>query len=255
MLNPVDPNAPSMNATGAGVLPLKARAVSMARDGRTLLDRIDVSISAAPAITVLLGPNGAGKSLLVRVLAGLLTPDEGQLTWAGTPPDRRRAAKIGLVFQKPALLNRSARANIDYALKVTGTPPEQRIDRSESALHQAGLTHLAEQSARSLSGGEQQRLALARTIACQPGIFILDEPTANLDPASTASIERLLMSIRKAGTPVFFITHDLAQARRLADAVIFMHRGCILERTDAKAFFSAPQTQAAGRFIAGELLI
>jgi tungstate transport system ATP-binding protein len=238
----------------SAVLPLTAHGVDVTRGGRQLLAGIELDIQDTAAITVLLGPNGAGKSLLVRMLCGLAEPDAGRVTWAGTPPDRARMAKIGVVFQRPIVLNRTALANIDYALTVTGTPPSERKVRAAAALAQAGLSHLANQPAQSLSGGEQQRLALARALACRPDVLILDEPTANLDPASTRAIEELLRGCRSAGTPVLFITHDLAQARRLADHVVFMHSGRIIERTPAAQFFISPPSPEATRFISGELL-
>ncbi len=245
-------NAPAM---AQSVLPIAAQGLCVTRGGRAILDDVGVSLARAPVTTVLLGPNGAGKSLLIRVLAGFMPADRGSVTWAGTQPDRRRTCRIGFVFQRPVLLRRTALANIKYALAVTGMPTAGRRGRAEQALSKAGLGHIADQPARALSAGEQQRLALARAIACEPEVLILDEPTANLDPASTAAIERLLTDIRSAGTPVLFITHDLGQARRLADAVVFMHRGHILERGPAQAFFKAPCTNEARAYLAGEIVL
>ena len=236
------------------VLPLEATGITIARNERTLLDRVDLRIADDPRITVLLGPNGAGKSLLIRVLAGLIDPDQGSVTWAASAPDRARMRTIGFVSQKPVLLSRSVMANMDYVLALSGVAKGVRARAAHAALARARLEHLSNQDARSLSAGEQQRLALARAIAAAPRILILDEPTANLDPASTAAIEQRLVELRDGGTPVLFITHDLAQARRIADDVVFMHAGKILEQRPAAEFFRAAQSEHAQRFIRGELL-
>ena len=237
------------------LLPVSASKLCVSRGGRTILDGVDFVLSCAATTTVVLGPNGAGKSLLIRVLTGLLLADSGQLRWAGTPPDRARMARIGFVFQRPVLLQRSALANILYALSVTGVPKTEQDARARAAIATAGIEHLADQPARVLSGGEQQRLALARAFACNPELLILDEPTSNLDPASTAAIEEMLRSIRAAGTPILMVTHDIGQARRLADEVVFMHRGRIRERTAAARFFKLPETPEAAAFVRGEIVL
>lgn len=235
-------------------MPIAAHAVSITRDERALLDDVSFLLDTTPAVTVLLGPNGAGKSLLVRVLAGLIAPDQGHVTWAGRPPCRARMPKAGVVFQKPVLLARSVAANLDFALAASSVGKSNRPARIQSALAAAGLLPLASQHAHTLSGGEQQRVALARAIVCEPACLMLDEPAANLDPSSTFAIERQLLALKAAGTPVLFITHDLAQARRLADSIVFMHRGRILERTPAADFFSSPLSAEARRYVDGELL-
>lgn len=237
------------------VMPLAARNITLAREGRTLLDNVSLRLAPDAAITVLLGPNGAGKSLLVRAAAGLLTPDQGEVLWAEQPPSRAAIKRIGFVFQKPALLRRTAAENIEFALAATGAPRDARPARIAEALRIAGLEEIANQQALLLSGGEQQRLVLARTLACRPELLILDEPTANLDPASTAAIETLLQEVRASGTPILFITHDMAQARRLADRVVFMARGRILEESAAENFFAHAASPEARRFLRGELLL
>ena len=249
-----------MVASAAGVLPVAGKGLIVTRAGRNILDSVDLALGTKPGTTVILGPNGAGKSVLIRVLCGLLLPDQGVVTWGGTVPDRARMAKIGLVFQRPVLLRRSARANIEYALAVTGTPRtgtprDARRERADEALRRAGLAHLSETDARVLSGGEQQRLTLARALATEPDILVLDEPAANLDPASTAAIENVLRAIRDTGTPVVLITHDLGQARRLADEVVFLHKGRIMERTRAAEFFTQPKSPEAQAYINGEIVL
>lgn len=247
-----------VDETGAvsdGVLPLCASRLTLSREGRVLLDDVGLQLGCDDRISVLLGPNGAGKSLLIRVLADLIRADSGSVTWAGHAPDLRRIRRIGLVFAKPVLLRRSVMANMDYVFALAGVPKPERPHAIGKALARAGLDHLARQDVHALSSGEQQRLALARAIASAPDVLILDEPTANLDPASTGAIETQLCELRDRAVPILFITHDLAQAQRLADRVIFMHAGKILETTPAEEFFRKPRTQFAQRFIRGELLV
>lgn len=253
LLRPVLGRSPSVDAPC--VLPLSASRVTLVRGGRTVLDAVDMTLDRARRITVVLGPNGAGKSLLTRCLAGLVAPDSGTVQWAGSAPDRWRITRIGFVFQKPVLLARTAEANITYALGVARPDITDPRERARAALAAARLGHLADQPAGVLSGGEQQRLALARAVACEPDVFILDEATANLDPASTAEIEALLRDIRARGTPVLLITHDLAQARRLADTVIFMARGKIVETAEAARFFTAPTSPEGQAFVRGEIVL
>jgi len=236
-----------------GVLPVRGIGLVIRRGGRALLDGIDIAIEPGP-LTVIMGPNGAGKSLLLRALASLLPVDAGLVTWAGTAPDRGRAPKLGFVFQKPVMLRRSAIDNVVYALKVAGVPKTERAARALEALRAAGLERLAGSPARVLSGGEQQRLAIARALATRPEALLLDEPTASLDPAATLAIEEQVRRAHAAGTTVVFVTHDLGQARRLADEVIFVHRGRIAERSPAERFFATPSSEAASNFIEGRLM-
>jgi tungstate transport system ATP-binding protein len=236
------------------VLPIRGRGIAFARGGRRIIDGIDIDIEGSGTL-VLIGPNGAGKSLLVRILAGLVEPTSGTVTWAGSPPDRRRAPRIGFVFQRPVLLRRSALANIEYALAVAGVPRAERRLRAEAALRRARLTHLAHAPARVLSGGEQQLLSIARALATGPDILILDEPTSNLDPAATTAIESLVGDARSEGTRVVLITHDLGQVRRLADEVAFLHYGRMLERAPSAAFLAAPTSTAAQAFVRGEIVL
>jgi tungstate transport system ATP-binding protein len=163
--------------------------------------------------------------------------------------------RVGFVFQKPVLLQRTVAANITFALNITGTGGGHENDIVRAVLENAGLLHLSSRHARSLSGGEQQRVALARSIACSPELLILDEPTINLDPASMAAIEARLASARAAGTPILMITHDLAQARRLADTVVFMHRGRVCEIAAKDEFFAAPCSREAEAFLRGEIVL
>ncbi len=235
------------------IRPVVARNLRFARRERTLLD-VDEFAVGGSGVTVLMGPNGAGKSLLLKCLANLGIPDSGRVTWAGSAPDRWRASRLGFVFQKPVLLRRSAFANIRHALRATGASRRDAATRAEQALADAGLSHLAGMPARVLSGGEQQRLAIARAMALRPECLFLDEPTANLDPASVAMIEQMALAASRGGVKVVFVTHDVAQARRVASEIVFMNAGRIVERAEAKRFFEAPESPAARVFLVGELL-
>lgn len=234
-----------------GILPLELDRVSFVAGGAPLIDGISCTLEAHRR-TVVLGPNGAGKSLLLRLCHGLLQPTSGRVVWRGadgTDPLRFQA----MVFQRPVMLRRSARANVLYALKLRGVAQPERRRIAAEALERTGLARLAETPARVLSVGEQQRLALARAWALKPQVLFLDEPTASLDPAATFAVEAIVTAIHAAGTCIVMTTHDLAQARRMADEVMFLHHGQLLEKTPAPAFFAAPASDPARAFLKGEL--
>ncbi len=240
-------------ADGDGLLPLAVEGLVFEAGGRRLIDGLDLQLQAGP-LTVVLGPNGAGKSLLLRLLHGLIAPAAGRISWAGRAPDRALRLRQALVFQRPVLLRRSVAANLRYALAAHGIRGAERQARAEQWLARAGLAALARRPARLLSGGEQQRLALARALACAPEVLLLDEPTASLDPASALAIETLIRAARDAGTKVVLVTHDLAQARRLAEQVVFLDRGRVEEVAPAEAFFERPASERARAFVAGRLV-
>ncbi len=238
----------------ASIRPLRGLNLKVQRQGTLLLDVPDIAIEGE-GLSVIMGPNGAGKSLLLRVLAGLVTPSQGQIHWGTALPQRRLTLRLGFVFQKPVLLRRSALANVTYALKAAGLPAGAARERAMAVLEQARLGAMAKRPARVLSGGEQQRLALARALALEPEVLFLDEPTASLDPASTLAIEEMVLAARVAGTRVVLVCHDAGQAHRLADEVIFMHAGCVIERGPAAAFFAQPQSPQARAYQAGEIVL
>jgi tungstate transport system ATP-binding protein len=198
------------------------------------------------APTVLLGPNGSGKSTLLRLAMGLVQPTSGRVTWGGRPAPGERLA---MVFQRPVMLRRSAAANVAYAL---GTRDDARVGE---LLAKVGLAPLADRPARKLSGGEQQRLALARALARDPEVLFLDEPTASLDPAATKAVEDIVRAVAASGVKIVMATHDIGQARRLAGDILFLTRGRLTERADAARFFRAPATSEAGAFLRGDLVI
>lgn len=216
-----------------------------------LIDGIDLALGPG-GITVIMGPNGAGKSLFLRLVHGLIVPTAGQVIWGGQPVSQATRARQSMVFQSPVLLRRQAAANIDFVLAARGRRDPARRD---ALLARVGLADKATRPARLLSGGEQQRLALARALATDPEVLFLDEPTASLDPASVHRIEEIVTEAARAGTRVFFVTHDIAQARRLGDEVLFLARGRVQEQASADRFFAEPQTQVARNYLAGRIVL
>jgi tungstate transport system ATP-binding protein len=228
------------------ILPLRLQNVVYAAAGQAIIDGVTLEIGAGPS-TIILGANGAGKSVLMRLMHGLLAPSSGSIVWNAADARRRQA----MVFQRPIMLRRSAHANVAYALKLASTQRAKAV--AMEALEEVGLAHLAQRPARVLSGGEQQRLALARAWALHPEVLFLDEPTANLDPSATREIETIIKAFDAAGTKIVMATHNLGQARRLADEVIYLHRGRVIERAPVEKFFAQPVTPEAAAFIKGEL--
>jgi len=237
----------------ATILPLILDGVMFCAGGKTILQPLSAEFGADRR-TVILGPNGAGKSVLLRLCHGLLKPSAGQVRWAGARSAQHAKTEQAMVFQRPVMLRRSAYDNVDYALALRRLPRTERRSRVERALEATGLSRLAGQSARVLSGGEQQRLALARAWALRPQVLFLDEPTANLDPQASRQVERIIGAIHDRGSKIIMTTHDLGQARRLSDEIVFLHQGRVLERTPSEAFFDDPRTQEARAFMRGELL-
>jgi len=233
------------------LLPLTLERVSFTARGHAILRDVDLTIRAG-ARTVILGPNGAGKSVLMRLCHGLLSPTSGRVRWA-TLERPRTPRRQAMVFQRPVLLRRSALGNLTFALAVAGVRRVDRPPRARDALEGVGLQALAHRPARVLSGGEQQRLALARAWILRPEVLFLDEPTANLDPGATREIESIIQSIHDSGTKVVMITHNLGQAQRLADEIVFLDRGRIAERASVDRFFRQPATAEADTFLKGEL--
>jgi tungstate transport system ATP-binding protein len=233
-------------------LPIMFMDVGLVAGGVTILDRITLTLGSGPP-TVLIGPNGSGKTTLLRAAMGLVPVTRGFITWGGreTSLPTRRA----ILFQRPAMLRRSAAGNIRYALAAAGLPRAERASRAAELLADVGLENLARRPARRLSGGEQQRLALARALARDPAVLFLDEPTASLDPAATKAIEDIVRTVTARGVKVVMSTHDLGQAKRLAGDVVLLHRGRLIENTPAADFFTAPHSEEGRKFIAGELLV
>ncbi len=231
------------------MFPLTVRELRWAAGGRQVLDGLSVELGGE-GITILLGPNGAGKSVFLRMLCGLLEADGGSIDWgAGARPARG----IAMVFQQPRMLRDSLLGNVELALRPLGVAAAERRERAQAVLERVGLAGRAADSARGLSGGERQRLALARAWVTRPRLLLLDEPTASLDPSSVDAIERIVREIRTEGTRILMTTHNLGQATRLADDVVFIDAGRVCEHAPVQRFFARPASQAARLYIQGEL--
>ena len=231
------------------MLPLVLDQVCFAVNGRTIIDRVSLDLAEGPR-TVILGANGAGKSVLMRLCHGLLPPTSGSIEWRGGRSGRQRQA---MVFQRPVMLRRSALANIVYGLRLAGVSAHESEMRARDVLEAVGLERVAGRPARVLSGGEQQRLALARAWALGPEVLFLDEPTANLDPGATREVEALIGQIRAGGTKIVMTTHNLGQAKRLGDEILYLSQGRLVERSPVDRFFTKPASAEADAFIRGEL--
>ena len=232
-------------------LPLKFVEAQIVAREVTILDAITLTI-AAGSPTILIGPNGSGKTTLLRAAMGLIPLTSGRITWGGR--ETATPERCAIMFQRPAMLRRSAEGNIRYALSA-GIPRAKRKERAAELLALVGLDKLDHRPARRLSGGEQQRLALARALARDPVVLFLDEPTASLDPYATKAIEDIVRAVSARGVKVVMSTHDLGQAKRLGGEIALLHRGRLIETAPAEEFFATPHTNEARKFIAGELLI
>ena len=231
------------------ILPLTVRNLVLRYGTETVIDNLSLDLGPT-GCTIILGPNGSGKSLLLKLLHGLQPPTSGHISWNGAAPTAV-TQRQALVIQKPVLLRRSVAANLDFVLKA------RRKDKSRRdwLLDHVGLAHKADQPARLLSGGEAQRLALARALATDPDILLLDEPTASLDPASVLALERIVADARARNVRILFVTHDIGQAQRLGDDIVFMHNGRIAEHSLPQVFFAEPQCQAARDYLSGKIIV
>jgi tungstate transport system ATP-binding protein len=241
----------SVRPSAAAALPIHFVEAGISSGGVTILDRISLSIAAGEP-TVLIGPNGSGKTTFLRAATGLIPLSRGRITWGGLYQPPR--AQLAIVFQRPVMLRRSVAGNIAFALAAAEVPQGKHERRIAELLTLVGLKEYGKRAARRLSGGEQQRLALARALARDPAVLFLDEPTASLDPGGTKAIEDIIRSVSGRGVKIVMATHDLGEARRLAGEIVLLHRGGVIESGPAESFFAAPSTDGGRTFIAGELL-
>ncbi|MGQ0566883.1 MAG: ATP-binding cassette domain-containing protein [Gemmobacter sp.] len=224
--------------------------VEVRRGGRAILGPLTLALADA-GLTMVMGPNGSGKTTFLRALHGLERIARGQVVWPGGDPDRGTQA---FVFQQPVLMRRSVRDCIAYPLRLRGVGLRAARARAEAAGAEAGLADRLGVEAQALSGGERQKMALARALIAGPRLLFLDEPSASLDGTSTREIEAVLARVRDSGTRIVMATHDIGQARRLADDVVFLHRGRVVEAAARAAFFDAPQTPEVQGWLRGDLL-
>lgn len=235
----------------ATIFPLKITQASVMRRQIKLIGPVDLELGAG-GLTIVLGPNGSGKTSLLRLMHGLAKPASGRVTWA--LPDRDAQMHQAYVFQTPTMMRRSVTDCIAYALTVAGVARAQARRTAQDYATHVGLGHLLDRPARVLSGGEKQKLALARALIRKPQILFLDEPCANLDGRATREIETILNETRQRGRRIVMATHDLGQAKRLADDVLFMLNGCVHEQGTAEDFFSSPRTAEAKAFLSGQIV-
>lgn len=225
---------------------LRLNQVSVMSGGKSLLTDINLVVRVGESIVVL-GANGAGKTTLLKLCNGIVVPTQGTTQ---APVMLEQA----LIFQRPPLLARSVLDNVRFVLAMRGLPEPARSERARAALVACDLSAIEMRHARLLSGGEQQRLALARAWACQPKLLLADEPTANLAPTATHEVERLIKSVQAQGTTLLLTTHNVAQAKRLAQRILFLDGGRIVEDRPAAEFFVSPQSAAARSYLEGESL-
>ncbi|WP_116132731.1 ATP-binding cassette domain-containing protein [Tropicimonas sp. IMCC34043] len=233
------------------ILPLRLEGAEVCRKGKRLLGPVDLTLSPR-GFTAVMGPNGAGKTTLLRLMHGLERPSAGRIAWL-VPEQKARAAQA-FVFQTPVVLRRSVLDNVAYPLRLHGWARDAARALAADWLARVGLADAADRPATVLSGGERQKLALARALIRAPQILFLDEPCANLDGRSMREIEAILSAAHRDGTRIVMATHDLGQARRLAGEVLFLYRGRIHEAGPAAEFLAAPQTAEARAFIGGEIV-
>ena len=245
---------PATRADASPAPILQARGLCFDAGGKRLIDRIDAGVRPYRR-TVIMGANGTGKSLLLRLLHGLIQPTEGEVRWRGRPLDREGRRGQAMVFQRPVMLRRSVLANLRFALAVRGIGGSERVAREAEAVERARLRDLASRPARVLSAGEQQRLAVARALACAPRVLFLDEPTASLDPASTHAIEHLIREAHESGVTIVLVTHDTGQARRLGDDLLFLHAGRVVESGRVSDVLDTPRSEAARAWLEGRLYL
>ena len=231
------------------LVPIQVAGLCVAAHNRLLLAELNCRIGAE-GITVIMGPNGAGKSLFLRCLHGLIPPQSGRIEFAGCQLDQGIIKRQSFIFQAPTVLRRTVYENLAFVARLR---PEICADETDRLLAEMRLDHLTQQPARLLSGGEKQRLAMARALLTAPNLLLMDEATANLDPASVQIIEASLRTAAANGLKIIIVTHDIGQARRLAHDVLFLNAGQLTEHTPAELFFTNPQSAAASAYMRGEL--
>ena len=205
-------------------------------------------------IVVLLGVNGAGKTTLMRIMAGLENPDNGKILFNDQNIDAKALRQVStLVFQKTAMFSMNVYDNLAFGLKIREVPKEEIPKKVAEALHAVRLSGFEKRRAKKLSGGEQQRIALARAFLLDSKVLLLDEPTANLDPNSATIIEKAIISKKSSQRIIVMATHNLSQARRMADEIVHIYNGEVVEVAKPQDFFENPASEITRKFINGEL--
>lgn len=233
------------------MFPVTAKGIEVRRRGKPLLGPMDLTLEA-DGLTVIIGPNGAGKTTLLKALSGMERLSKGTVQSATGADDA--GARQAYVFQTPIMLRRSVGDNLAYPLQLIGTPKAEVTARVKDWAARIGLQDALGQHAPRLSGGEKQKLSIARALIRSPDLLFLDEPCTNLDGHATREIEALLQAAHATGTRIVMATHDLGQARRLASDVVFLLKGRIHEAGGASDIFAAPQTPQLIAFLNGDIV-
>ena len=233
-------------------LPLIAENISYEVKNKKLIRDVNLEINSTGS-TIILGHNGSGKSLLLKLLHGVITPNSGKVTWNNNTPSTQQYWRTYLL-QTPTFFKQTVQYNIEFVLRIAGIPANEHESRCQQALNICGLANMNQRNTHSLSGGELQKLSLARAWVLEPNVVLLDEPTVALDPPSVIGFEKIIHQFKQSNTKVIMTTHDLAQAKRLADEIVFIDAGKVIEQSPAKKFFLGPQSIQAQNFISGNLI-
>lgn len=233
------------------LFPLTATDAVVSRRGKVLVGPVNLTLESL-GTTIVIGPNGAGKTSLLRMLHGIVRLRKGSVTWGC--PDAEARQRQAFVFQSPVMLRRSVRDNLTYPLRLMGMQKGEACEKAAQWTSKVGLADALNRPATALSGGERQKLALARALIRNPDVVFLDEPCSSLDGRATREIEEILSQAAADGTRLIMSTHDMGQARRLADEVIFVLHGKIHEIAPAADFFAGPKTKRATAFLNGDIV-
>ena len=236
----------------SGLFPLTVAGATSRRAGHQLVGPVDLTLGGE-GVTVVIGPNGSGKTTLLRLLHGAARLSSGRLDWACSTEEARR--RQAFVFQQPVMMRRSVLDNIAYPLTVRGMKRAAARAQARVWGERVGLGEMLDRAAPVLSGGERQKLAIARALIAEPELVFLDEPCAALDGRAMREIEEILGAARANGTRLILSTHDMGQARRMADDILFLSGGGIAEHSRASDFFPEPQSQAARDYLNGKILV
>ena len=239
------------NSRCNSILPVVLKDAKVIRNGKCLVGPLNLTLGAE-GMTIVMGPNGSGKTSMLRLMHGLERISAGTITWSGSEAEVR--ARQSFVFQTPIMLHRSVEENLIYPLTVHRKDKAKAKAFAHDWAARIGLGDRMAQSATRLSGGEKQKLALARALMSKPDLLFLDEPSANLDGRATREIEEILLEVRAGGGRIIMATHDIGQAKRLADDVMFMFQGQLIEQSIAEDFFEEPKTRQANAYLRGDIV-
>ncbi len=232
------------------ILPLKLKKITYKLNNNLILNNISLEIEKGKP-KIILGSNGAGKTTLMRMCHGLIQPSSGQIQWQGNI-NQNKFRNQSMVFQRPIMLKRSVKKNLEYVLKIHNTPRNKILTLIDEILDLVNLKNQLNFPAYSLSNGEQQKLAIARSWLLKPEVLFLDEPTASLDPSSTQSLEEIIKTIVNSGSQIIMSTHNLAQAKRIEGEIIFLSKGEIIKHSSNEIFFKESKNKEIMSFLNNE---